>query len=501
MLLCGPCVGCAAHSQPDLYRPREPRETALHQLVTGHLETFLERCSQDGRQLPAHVVGELRNYCLCGIYSAGFCRIVCESCGAEKVVALSCKGRGFCPSCIGRRMNESAALLVDHVLPDQPVRQWVLTLPLEIRYRISYDGELCSAVLAVFLRAVMGWYRRQAAAMGYPGGRTGAVTVIQRASGDLRCYPHFHSILLDGVFLAPEDGRPPVFIETPRPTDEDVKRLTETVARRVIRLLVRRGVLDDTELDPLLDQEPALSALLQASVLGVHAFGERAGQRIRRVLGDPATGQRTGDLCYAARGFTLHATRAIGRGGKTQREQLLRYILRPPLSNQRLRWLDDQTLQLKLKRPFRDGTHALNFEPTALLARLAALVPPKGFNSVRYHGVIAPRSALRPLIIPRQAEPDATAQAPQTGDGAAPVPEQDQAARPRRIAWAALLARVFLVDVLVCDACGERMRPIAFVLDPIETARYLNHVGLPAELPYIAPARAPPQAEMEFEPS
>jgi hypothetical protein len=107
----------------------------------------------------------------CGIPSRGFCRLVCDQCGAERVVAFSCKGRAFCPSCIGRRMNETAALLVDHVLPHAPVRQWVITFPIELRYRLAYDPwkspkgddeHLCSAVLGLFLRAVSAWYRRHA---------------------------------------------------------------------------------------------------------------------------------------------------------------------------------------------------------------------------------------------------------------------------------------------------------------------------------------------------
>jgi hypothetical protein len=43
-------------------------------------------------------------------------------CHAEKLVAFSCKRRGFCPSCGGRRMAEAAALLVDEILPRVPIR-------------------------------------------------------------------------------------------------------------------------------------------------------------------------------------------------------------------------------------------------------------------------------------------------------------------------------------------------------------------------------------------
>lgn len=151
-------------------------------------------------------------------------------------------------------MNEPAALLVEQVLPRAPVRQWVITFPIEVRYRLAYDPwkspkgddeRLCSAVLGRFLRAVSSWYRRKARQVGYAGGRTGSVTVIQRASGDLRVNPHFHAIVLDGVFVEDDDGGPPVFVETPRPADDEIKKLVETVASRVIRHLVQRGVLDE----------------------------------------------------------------------------------------------------------------------------------------------------------------------------------------------------------------------------------------------------------------
>ena len=45
--------------------------------------------------------------------------------------------RGFCPSCGGRRMADTAAHLVDRVLPEVPMRQWVLTLTYPLRYRCA----------------------------------------------------------------------------------------------------------------------------------------------------------------------------------------------------------------------------------------------------------------------------------------------------------------------------------------------------------------------------
>src|SRR5437879_2821614 len=95
----------------------------------------------------------------------------------------SCKRRGFCPSCGGRRMAELAAHLVDAVLPYVPVRQWVLTLPHRLRYLLAWNHKLCRAVLGVIVRAVLAFYRRRAGRTGVRDGRSGAVTVIQRFGG------------------------------------------------------------------------------------------------------------------------------------------------------------------------------------------------------------------------------------------------------------------------------------------------------------------------------
>jgi Transposase zinc-binding domain len=100
------------------------------------LEAFLGAVAEagDGARLPQFVEREFREFLLCGVYEAGVARFQCEGCGREHLVPFSCKGRGFCPSCGGRRMTERAAHLVDEVLPWVPVRQWVLTLPYRLRY-------------------------------------------------------------------------------------------------------------------------------------------------------------------------------------------------------------------------------------------------------------------------------------------------------------------------------------------------------------------------------
>lgn len=102
-------VGAAAKPLPETYRRREPEKTVLHQVVREHLETLLMESRAEGSGLPRYVEEEFRRHLECGILAAGFARCVCAQCGDELLVAFICKGKGFCPSCLARRMNDTAA--------------------------------------------------------------------------------------------------------------------------------------------------------------------------------------------------------------------------------------------------------------------------------------------------------------------------------------------------------------------------------------------------------
>jgi len=114
-------------------------------------------------------------------------------------------------------MAETAAHLVDHVLPPVPYRQWVLTVPYRIRYLIAFDRDLCMAVKRIFMRAVMGWQRKVGKREGIVEGESGAVVFLQRFGSAINLAPHLHGLLLDGVF--DDTGR---FHLLTAPTDDDV---------------------------------------------------------------------------------------------------------------------------------------------------------------------------------------------------------------------------------------------------------------------------------------
>jgi len=164
-----------------------------------------------GRTLPKFVTEELHKYLDCGILARGFAHLYCDDCGEHHVVAFSCKARAVCPSCLGRRMNEGALNLVDHVLPDVAIRQWVLTMPFPLRLPLAFDGKLLGQVVRIFTDTVAGWYRQRHIERGLPTGESGALTVIQRANSDLRLNPHFHTVFLDGVYSPDGDGRGQMF--------------------------------------------------------------------------------------------------------------------------------------------------------------------------------------------------------------------------------------------------------------------------------------------------
>jgi len=97
---------------------------------------------------------EFRDYLTCGLLCFGFARAVCTRCPQRFVVAFSCKRRGVCPSCNGRHMAQTAAHLVDHVLPPVPVRQWVISVPKRLRGFLGDRPKVVAAVTRIFLAEI-----------------------------------------------------------------------------------------------------------------------------------------------------------------------------------------------------------------------------------------------------------------------------------------------------------------------------------------------------------
>ncbi len=409
-------------------------------------------------------------------------------------------------------MTETAAHLVDGVIPIVPVRQWVLSLPFALRYRLAYDARLTSAVLNVFIRALFGELRRRAQErLRLRSPQCGAVTFIQRFGDALNCNLHFHCMVIDGVYAAGEDGRPE-FYQLPAPEDKDVHQLTTLVSQRVQSLLERRGFgteADPQQADPLSQDDPGMAALLASSVRRRIAVGSNAGHGVVR-LGDQIDGDSMDAFqsprCAMVSGFSVHANICIEARDRMRLERLIRYAARPAVATERLSALPDGRLLYNLKRPWRDGTSAVIFEQQDFISKLAVLTPAPRAHLTRYHGILGPAAAWRPLIIPRADEhPTEIGPTPalllehsataNVETEAAPL--KPQSARRRDYTWSELMKRVFLVDVLQCERCGGLMKILAAIHPPDTAQQILECLGLPSRAPPLAPAASNYNCQMD----
>src|SRR5262252_815062 len=230
------------HAPPPAYAPHDPSQTLLYQVVADHLETFLASldADPDARGLPAYVEREFYDYLQCGVLAHGFLRLGCDTCHQELLLAFSCKRRGFCPSCAGRRMAQTAAHLVERVIPWVPTRQWVVSVPVPLRYWMAASQQLTAQVHTIIRTTIAQYYVNQAV----QGGRErqqvhpGSVTFIQRFGSALNLNVHYHLLFLEGVYLDRTDqGRKPRFVTVEPPTDADIADMIQTISHRVLRKL------------------------------------------------------------------------------------------------------------------------------------------------------------------------------------------------------------------------------------------------------------------------
>jgi len=391
-------------------------------------------------------------------------------------------------------MCATAAHLTDHVLPETPIRQWVLSLPFPLRLRCAFDHELCGDIRRIFCRAVFSYLARQARAQDLPPGalgfRSGAVNVIQRAGGSLNLNPHFHALFLDGVYTRDERLGPARFHELPAPSPADVEWTLARVHSRIKRLLERRA--DEGCDDETVQTNELLAHLANASVRGHGATGADHGRPLPGLFAPeperdprPKTQPCPPALVASGAGFSLHAGVSVPDNRRGRLEQLCRYIARPPLATERLSVDTQGRILYSLRHPYQGKTHAI-FTPRTLLERLCALIPFPGRHLLTYHGVLAPASSWRDEVVP----------SPPAGkrDRRSAPDFQDPQALRRRYKWAELLKRTYDVDVLRCE-CGAEREIIACITNRDTAGKILRHLGLPDEPPVSTPSRAPPMLD------
>ena len=318
--------------------------------------------------------------------------------------------------------------------------------------------------------------------------------------------PHLHILVLDGAHVT-RDGVVREFVAIPAPSTEQVAEVVKTIRQRVLRLLVRRGIVDEqgrlaTE-DDEGDEESVLPLLAAASVQGVSAVGPEAGRRLTRPgrsRAEPYAEAELGPRCVAIGGFSLHANVAVHGRDRKGLEHMCRYMARPPVARERLKLLPDGRVYYAFKRVWRDGSRGVVMSGEDFIGKVAALIPRPQVNLVRYHGSLAPGSKIRKTVVRDRRPTQRPEKKEAVGETAKVMNAAVESAagngvviRDRNYGWQELMKRVFNLDVLVCPGCAGRMKVIAEIDDPIIARKILEHLGLPADELELAPARGPPE--------
>jgi Putative transposase len=328
------------------------------------------------------------------------------------------------------------------------VRQWVLSVPKRLRYFLQRNVALQGAVLRIFLRAVEHCLREQS-----PGcdakASLGAVAFIQRFGSSLNEHIHFHCCIIEGLFdsTTNTDGAA-VFHSASGLDDVDFRQVQAIVRRRILRLFVRRGLIDQADGDEM------------------------------------AAYKHDG-------GFSLDASIRIEGDDRPGLERLLRYCARPPFALKNLRQLEDGHLIYHNPKPHLNAPSDLVMTPLAMIGKIAALVPPPRWHLHRYYGVLAPNSHLRAAVTAQAAGAEIGASTPQVSRA-----EQQHHRSLSHYLWSQLLARIYEVFPLICPICHAEMLIISFISDTHTISQILGNIGESTQPPVVSPARGPPLWEV-----
>ena len=406
-----------AQSCTARYRARNPRATPLYHLFESHFEEvrgqWEERYERRLGFWRGFVDEQVRRYLDCGLYENGFARIRCPDCAEEYLLAFSCKTRELCPSCAAKRSAATAALLAEDVLEEVGHAQWVFVIPKMLRPYFLHHRELLVGLARAAWATVL---ELMIAAVDDETFRPGMVAVVQ-TSGDLGNWqPHLHALVSRGGWTAGGEWAPVPFV------DEHSAELL--FRHKVMRLLQKEGLLSEERTELL--------------------------------------------LSWRHTGFSVHNRVCVEPEDQPAVERLARYIMRPPISLERMCWDGEGEIRYRRKGGHEDPALRLNrvetFDPSEFLARVIMHIPEPRRHMLRYYGAYSNVSRGK-----RRLRGEAAGSTCPSGEGQAPSvrakKDQGPDARALRRSWAKLIKRIYEVDPLVCPSCGSEMKVIAFITE------------------------------------
>jgi hypothetical protein len=98
-------------------------------------------------------------------------------------------------------MAQTAAHLVDHVLPPVPVRQWVISVPKRLREFLGDRPKAVAVVTRIFLAEIEKLLCSTHVTPPSTRPRLGAVSFLHRFGSGLNRHAHLNAAVTDGVFL------------------------------------------------------------------------------------------------------------------------------------------------------------------------------------------------------------------------------------------------------------------------------------------------------------
>lgn len=222
-----------------IYRRKKPQDTSLWKLLNGHFIEFEEAYDELSqkkygfyRPVISHVVNK---YLQCGDLHQGFARIKCPDCQHEYILAFSCRGRWFCPSCHNKKVVQFDHHLKETVLYPVPHRQYVFSIPKILRKFFLYDRKLLGKLSQCASKSLTKFFRLN---LGKKAGIPGIVVAIQTFGDYVRWHPHLHALVANGLFL--ESG---YFFVMPK---VDLRPLREIFRALVLKILKKEDLIDDT---------------------------------------------------------------------------------------------------------------------------------------------------------------------------------------------------------------------------------------------------------------
>ncbi len=347
---------------------------------------------------------------------------------------------------------------------------------------MARNSDLMGTLLNIYMRAIHRFYKRSVLRSlrlkpGQVKVQTGSITVIQRFGSALNLNVHFHALFLDGAYVTGDGGKLH-FIEIPPIQTPEIQAVLKTIQTRMVRHLQKRGLIQEYESESggsvSEDESSLISQVQGASVLYRIGSGKNAGQRIRKigsVGGRNEEAFSAGHLSAILGGFSLHATVFVEKHNRDRLQKLCKYLLRPPIAENRLKKINNGEILFEMKTTWGDGTRAILFTPLELIEKLVAIIPKPRIHQIRFHGILAPSATDRERVVPSKVDHQIQHE----------MFEKTPCKKTPRLNWAELLRRTFQIDMNECSICGGTVKFIKAVIKRDEITAVLESTGPPPD--------------------